>query len=99
MKEESLKIIELKQCRKKANKLLVKKFVNMSIVALESFCFCTEIHEFVEKRSVWDLAIAFGVLYWYYECLKNSRKNTEDIDKYLDEELDLIDIEEKGLSK
>ena len=95
----SLKIVEVKKSGSKVNKALIKKFANMSVVALESFCFCSEIHEFVEKRSVWDLAIGFCVLYWYCKCLKNSRKNTEDIDKYLEEELDLIDIEEKGLSK
>lgn len=99
MVDGTLKIVEIKKDHKKLKKALLSKCFNSGLVVLEAWCVCFEAHEFLETKKISNLVLTFCMLYWYYQCLKRCREDTEVINDNLDKELDLEEQVEEELVK
>lgn len=99
-KEESLKIVEMKECRKKVNKALIFKSIESLFTVTNAWLVCKYLKDFIENGKWNDLLLSICMLYWYMCMIKESRKSTEVINNNLDTEIDLEElVEQEGLSR
>ena len=100
MEEEKLKITEIDKTKKKVNKALIFKSLDMLFATGSAWLVCNSLNEFSENGRIFDLVYALSMLVCYVNLLKSSRKYTEVIADNLDTEIDLEELAEKeGLSK